>query len=152
MDHVSPEVRSAIMASVRSRENKSTERVVGRWLWENGLKGYRKHWPVKGRPDFAWPSIKVAVFVDGCFWHGCPCKALPKSNAEFWRQKIESNRRRDQSVSRHLRRQGWVVVRLTECAVRDGRGFERIRRAVLIRRSSCGLPPRLQARSASAGG
>ena len=67
MDHVSKEVRSKIMAAVRSKGNRTTELPLGRLLWAAGLRGYRKHWPVEGKPDFAWPGLKVAVFVDGCF-------------------------------------------------------------------------------------
>src|ERR1035438_7526928 len=116
VDRVSKEIRSRMMSSVRSRGNRSTEQVLGRMLCEAGLRGYRKHWHVDGRPDFAWPGIKVAVFVDGCFWHGCRrCKDLPRTNAKFWRDKIEANQRRDRRVTRSLRRGGWTVVRVKEC-------------------------------------
>ena len=71
MDHVSKQVRSKIMAAIRSRGNVTTELSLGKLLWAADLRGYRKHWPVAGKPDFAWPGRKVAVFVDGCFWHGC---------------------------------------------------------------------------------
>lgn len=116
MDRFSKEIRSKIMASVRSRGNRSTEVALGRMLWKSGLRGYRKHWPVEGRPDFAWPGRKVAVFVDGCFWHGCcRCRDFPKSNAKFWREKIEANKRRDKRVTRGLHRAGWTVIRVKEC-------------------------------------
>src|ERR1039457_4619421 len=113
MDRVSREVRSRNMAAVRSKGNRSTELVLGRLLWASGLRGYRKHWTVDGRPDFAWPSLRCAAFVDGCFWHGCTrCKNLPRSNASFWRDKIEANQRRDKRVTKRLRRAGWTVVRV----------------------------------------
>jgi DNA mismatch endonuclease (patch repair protein) len=116
MDKFTKEIRSKIMASVRSRGNRSTELALGRILWKSGLRGYRKHWPVAGRPDFAWPSLKVAIFVDGCFWHGCGrCKDFPKSNANFWREKIETNKRRDRRVTRNLQSAGWAVIRIKEC-------------------------------------
>ena len=130
MDHVSKSVRSKIMASVRSRGNRSTEVVLGRLMWAGGLRGYRKHWPVDGRPDFAWPRLKVAVFVDGCFWHGCSCKYLPRSNKDFWRRKIEANVRRDKRVSRQLRRAGWTVIRVKECRVRRSATLDKIAEAV----------------------
>jgi DNA mismatch endonuclease (patch repair protein) len=118
MDRVSKEIRSKNMAAVRSKGNRSTELAFGKILWAWGLRGYRKHWPVHGRPDFAWPCLKVAVFVDGCFWHGCTrCKSLPRSNAAFWRDKIEANQRRDKRVTTRLRRAGWTVVRVKECAL-----------------------------------
>jgi DNA mismatch endonuclease (patch repair protein) len=118
------------MAAVRSRGNTTTELPLSKLLWEAGMRGYRKHWPVAGRPDFAWPGRKVAVFVDGCFWHGCACKYLPRTNTEFWRNKIEANKRRDRSVVRSLRRDGWTVIRVKECAVRKSATLARIVRAV----------------------
>jgi DNA mismatch endonuclease Vsr len=119
MDHVSREVRSRIMASVRSRGNTTTELPLGKRLWAAGLRGYRKHWKVPGKPDFAWPGRKIAVFVDGCFWHGCvKCKYLPRTNAAFWRNKIETNRLRDKRVRRSLRTQGWTVLRFWEHEVK----------------------------------
>lgn len=118
MDNVPKEVRSRIMAAVRSRGNRTTEVALGRLLWSAGLRGYRKHWHVEGRPDFAWPGVKLAVFVDGCFWHGCTkCRSIPATNVEFWRAKIEGNRRRDRLVSKRLRGTGWKVIRIRECAV-----------------------------------
>lgn len=130
MDHVSKEVRSKIMAAIRSRGNTTTELRLGKLLWAASLRGYRKHWRVAGKPDFAWPGRKVAVFVDGCFWHGCGCKGLPRTNAEFWRDKIETNKRRDRRVSQSLRRDGWKVIRIKECAVRKPTTLTRIARAV----------------------
>jgi DNA mismatch endonuclease (patch repair protein) len=124
------------MASVGSRGNRTTEAALGRLLWAAGLRGYRKQWPVEGRPDFAWPGLKVAVFVDGCFWHGCSCKYLPRSNRKFWRDKIENNRRRDKRLARSLRRKGWTVIRVKECAVGNSAGLGRIRSAVEARRRS----------------
>lgn len=119
MDHVSRAVRSKIMAAVRSRGNTTTELPLGKLLWAAGLRGYRKHWRVQGKPDFAWPGRKIAVFVDGCFWHGCAkCKYLPRTNVEFWRNKIESNRVRDKRVRRSLRTHGWTVLHFWEHAVK----------------------------------
>ncbi len=131
MDHVSREVRSKIMAAIRSRGNTTTERPLAKLLWASGIRGYRKHWPVAGKPDFAWPGRKVAVFVDGCFWHGCSCKRLPRSNRKFWRNKIETNKRRDRRVSHTLRREGWTVIRIKECAIRKPSVLRRIAKAIL---------------------
>jgi DNA mismatch endonuclease, patch repair protein len=130
MDHVSKEVRSRIMAAVHSRGNTTTELPLAKLLWAAGLRGYRKHWPVTGKPDFAWPARKVAVFVDGCFWHGCRCKYLPRTNTEFWRSKIETNKRRDRQVTKALRSEGWTVIRIKECAVRKQATLTRIAKAV----------------------
>src|SRR5437588_12892780 len=118
MDHVPKEVRSKIMAAIRSRGNTTTELPLEALLRAAGLKGYRKHWAVTGKPDFAWPGRKIAVFVDGCFWHGCSCKYLPRTNTQFWRNKIETNKLRDRRVAQFLRRRGWAVLRIRECVVR----------------------------------
>lgn len=127
MDTVRKEIRSKIMAAVRSRGNRTTEIALGKMLRAAGLCGYRKHWPVLGKPDFAWPGRKIAVFVDGCFWHGCrKCKTLPTSNIEFWKNKIETNCKRDRRVTRLLRSQGWKVVRIKECCVKSGYSMQRI--------------------------
>jgi DNA mismatch endonuclease (patch repair protein) len=119
MDHVSKKRRSKIMAAVRSRGNTTTELPLGKLLWAKGLRGYRKHWKVPGKPDFAWPGRKIAVFVDGCFWHGCAnCKYLPRTNVAFWRSKIEANRARDKRVRRSLRKGGWTVLSFWEHQVK----------------------------------
>src|ERR1700722_12405986 len=135
MDNVRREIRSKIMASVRSEGNLTTEILLGKLLRAAGVRGYRKHWPVQGKPDFAWPARKIAVFVDGCFWHGCTCKYLPRTNTEFWRNKVETNKRRDRRVAQSLRRKGWSVIRVRECVVRKPSTLARIVRAVEKRSS-----------------
>lgn len=73
-----------------------------------------------GKPDFVFRGPKVAVFVDGCFWHGCKkCKRPPRINAAFWSEKVTTNKRRDKRVSNALRRAGWVVFRIRECSLKD---------------------------------
>lgn len=136
VDHVAKEVRSKIMATVRSKGNRTTELALGRRLWAAGLRGYRKQWPVDGKPDFAWPGRKIAVFVDGCFWHGCSCKYLPRTHQDFWRDKIETNRRRDRRVTERLRRAGWTVIRIKECAVKRESTLRRISAALAACRSN----------------
>ncbi len=130
MDHVTKAVRSKIMAAIRSRGNTTTEVPLRRLLWAAGLRGYRKHWPVFGKPDFAWPGRKVAVFVDGCFWHGCTCKRLPRTNTDYWRTKIDRNRVRDRRVAQRLRREGWRVLRIRECALLKASTLARISTAL----------------------
>jgi DNA mismatch endonuclease (patch repair protein) len=81
-----------------------------------GIRGWRRHLPILGKPDFAFRKQKLAIFVDGCFWHGCPrCFRLPKQNRAFWKVKIEGNRKRDRLVNGRLRRLGWKVIRIREC-------------------------------------
>lgn len=120
MDHVPKEVRSKIMAAIHSRGNTTTELPLARLLWNAGVRGYRKHWPVAGKPDFAWPGRKVAVFVDGCFWHGCAKHGtIPKSNRAYWRRKLARNKKRDQIVARTLRNAGWRVIRIWYCVLQS---------------------------------
>src|SRR5712671_4257527 len=130
------------MAAIHSRGNTTTELPLAKLLWTTGIRGYRKHWPVPGKPDFAWPGRKIAVFVDGCFWHGCTkCRSVPTSNVEFWKNKIATNRRRDQRVTRLLRSQGWRVVRIWECCVKRNSSLRRIAKLVEASQfypSSCG--------------
>jgi DNA mismatch endonuclease (patch repair protein) len=107
--------RSAVMAAIRSHGNKATELRLIAIFRAHSITGWRRHRPVFGKPDFVFPKLKLAVFVDGCFWHGCPKHATwPKTNAAFWRKKIAANRARDVLVTRTLRAQGWRVLRLWE--------------------------------------
>jgi DNA mismatch endonuclease, patch repair protein len=131
MDTVPKVERSRIMRAVHSRNNESTELRVGRILWANGIKGYRKHWPILGNPDFCWPGRKLALFVDGCFWHGCPrCSEIPSTNTSYWTKKIARNRSRDLRVTRALRRQGWKVQRIWECDIQRQKFLNPLRAAL----------------------
>ena len=108
------------MSRIRGKGNEDTELRLARLMRKVGIRGWRRHLPIPGRPDFAFRKQRVAVFVDGCFWHGCPrCFRLPKQNRAFWRAKIETNRRRDRSVNGRLRRLGWKVVRIRECQLKN---------------------------------
>jgi DNA mismatch endonuclease (patch repair protein) len=114
-DTVSPEKRSEIMRAVKGRGNKNTELVLARLLRRSKITGWRRSQPVFGKPDFIFPKHKFAIFVDGCFWHGCSkhCR-MPKDNRVYWKQKITSNKIRDLLVTRTLRSQGWRVLRVWE--------------------------------------
>jgi DNA mismatch endonuclease (patch repair protein) len=93
-------------------------------LRKRGILGFRKQWPVAGKPDFRIAKSEVALFVDGCFWHGCSrCNRPSKSNLAFWKSKIVWNRRRDLRVARRLRNDGWSVLRLWECRISEERTF-----------------------------
>lgn len=117
-DFLSPEERSRRMAAISSRGNKTTEMRMLALFRQNGITDWRRHLPLPGRPDFAFPREKLAVFVDGCFWHGCPrCYRAPETRSEFWRQKVDGNRRRDRRVARQLRQRGWRVARVWECSL-----------------------------------
>lgn len=123
-DRVTVEVRSAIMRSVRSSGNRSTEARFRAGLVRAGVRG----WVVlpsgvPGRPDIAFPEARLAVFVDGCFWHGCPvCQKTPGTNVEYWSRKLERNHARDLSVERQLASSGWRVLRIWEHELKDLNG------------------------------
>lgn len=102
--------------SSTGRRDTPPEQAIRKRLFAKGLR-YRVDYPVlttpRRRGDIVFPGIKVAVFVDGCFWHGCPVHgSWPKTNAEFWRKKIETNRARDLDTNQRLEALGWTVVRI----------------------------------------
>ena len=135
-DFVSSEARSRIMRGVKGRGNRTTELTLARALKKAELGGWRRHTRLPGRPDFAWREARIAVFVDGCFWHGCPRHyRAPTSNRAFWASKAQDNRRRDRRVSRRLRDLGWCVIRVWECRVTQPQTLARIARALAVRES-----------------
>jgi DNA mismatch endonuclease (patch repair protein) len=103
------------MSRIRGSGNKETELVLACLLRRHCIRGWRRQQPLFGKPDFVFRSTRVAVFVDGCFWHGCPKHSnLPASNRAFWKKKMAANKARDQRVNRTLRKEGWRVVRIWE--------------------------------------
>jgi len=128
-DTLSTAERSARMAKVRGTGNKSTEGLVEARLIENGIVGWEKHPKgIVGKPDFYFPAEHVAIFVDGCFWHACPVcnRNVPTVRGEFWRNKINENRRRDNRQRRLLRRQGYHVMRVWEHQLRADTWLKRL--------------------------
>ena len=113
--------RSQLMSRVLSRGNKTTEMRLALLLRKSRLRGWKRNQTLLGHPDFTWPSEKLVVFVDGCFWHGHTCgkNLSPRTNAKEWREKITRNRTRDRRVTRALRHQGWRVVRIWECQLAE---------------------------------
>ena len=145
--------RSDVMSRIRSRGNADTELALVRVFRAHGITGWRRHLklrvgelrvesrrkstsprPFRVRPDFVFPKHRVAVFVDGCFWHGCPQHATkPKGNAAFWRKKFTANKARDRLVTRTLRKGGWRVLRIWEHELKRENGerlFKRIKEAL----------------------
>jgi len=117
--------RSALMAKVRGRGNLTTEQALAKLLRTQGWSGWRRQRAIgvrmadggrfRVRPDFIFATRRLAVFVDGCFWHGCPRHGTrPQANAAFWRGKFRRNQSRDRRDTRRLRRAGWRVLRLWE--------------------------------------
>jgi len=107
--------RSAVMSRIRGSGNKDTELALIKLLRRHGVTGWRRNQKVFGKPDFLFRRNRLALFVDGCFWHGCPkhCK-MPTGNRAFWKKKFATNKARDRRVNRELRRLGWRVVRIWE--------------------------------------
>ena len=120
MDNVSRKRRSEIMSRVRSTRNLTTEWRLRAALVRNGVTGWRlTPLELPGHPDFVFAKAKLAIFVDGCFWHGCPtCGRLPRTRKAFWRAKISGNSKRDRHHSRQLRLLGWKVIRIWEHALK----------------------------------
>jgi DNA mismatch endonuclease, patch repair protein len=114
-DVFSKSKRSEVMSRVRSRGNKDTEVALAKLFRRNKITGWRRNQKVFGKPDFIFPKIRLALFVDGCFWHGCPKHGTqPKGNRAFWKNKFARNKARDVLVTRTLRRSGWRVLRIWE--------------------------------------
>jgi DNA mismatch endonuclease (patch repair protein) len=130
-DRMSKQERSAQMARVRSAGNRSTEIKVELALKDAGVRGWKKHPKnIPGCPDFYFAKARLAVFVDGCFWHACPrCRrTLPSSNAAYWTAKIDSNRLRDNRIRRELRGLGFHVMRIWEHEVKRASWLRRLAR------------------------
>jgi DNA mismatch endonuclease (patch repair protein) len=145
-DVFSKRKRSEVMSRIRGRGNKDTELALAKLLRAAGIKGWRRHVQVRSaecgmrrsgahglsrhslataevtrptfrvKPDFVFRKARLALFVDGCFWHGCPRHATkPANNRLFWKKKLAGNKTRDRVVNRALRRAGWKAVRIWEC-------------------------------------
>jgi DNA mismatch endonuclease (patch repair protein) len=113
------EKRSEIMKSVKSRNTKSTESRLQAIFIKNNITGWRKNYSVKGHPDFVFLKSKIAVFVDGCFWHGHDCRnTRPSDNAEYWRAKRERNQKHDKEINDLFVKRGWTVLRIWECELK----------------------------------
>lgn len=131
-DVLTKKKRSAVMAAVRSRGNKQTELVLAKLLRANRITGWRRHPSLPGKPDFVFQRQRLAVFVDGCFWHGCPdhCR-MPSSNQAYWAPKLAKNKARDKAVTTAMRKRGWRVLRIWEHDLRCmARCLRRIRGAL----------------------
>lgn len=113
------ETRSAVMRKIQSRGNMSTELKLIEIFQQNGIAGWRRGYPVKGHPDFVFLNKKVAIFVDGCFWHGHDCRnTRPKENADYWIKKRYRNIQHDKEVTSIFESRGWMVLRIWECELK----------------------------------
>ena len=108
--------RSEIMKKVRSKKNKSTELKLIELFKENNIHGWRRNYNVKGHPDFVFLDKRIAIFVDGCFWHGHDCRnTRPKDNEAYWTKKRERNMKHDKEITEYFEARGWTVIRIWEC-------------------------------------
>lgn len=134
MDLYDKTTRSYVMSRIRGR-NTQPEILLRRALFAAGMRGYRVHAPVPGRPDVVFSKARLAVFVDGCFWHQCrKCNIpVPRSNRSYWAPKLARNQARDRRLNRQLRALGWSVLHLWEheihrdplaCAARVARKYQ----------------------------
>ena len=112
--------RSDLMSRVRSSGNYTTELSLLRILSAHNISGWRRNYSLIGKPDFVFPSARVVVFVDGCFWHGHGCgrNLTPKNNAAHWAAKFRATATRDRRLRTSLRQRKWKVVTFWECSLR----------------------------------
>jgi len=107
--------RSEVMRRIRSANNQKTEISLLQFFRAHKITGWRRRSNLYGHPDFVFPRLRLAVFVDGCFWHLCPLHAvMPKTRRMFWKKKLLGNRQRDKVVTAELKRKGWRVLRIWE--------------------------------------
>ena len=125
---------NALRTMQANRRVSGLERRFRRALWASGVRGYRLHRRLPGRPDLTFGRVRLAVFVHGCFWHRCPRGHLPapKSNADFWERKLSENQRRDDRAIRDLTALGWDVLVMWECDLRTSMAeqIERVREQI----------------------
>ena len=115
-DVFSKEQRSSVMRAVKSKNTKSTELKLIQYFRENHITGWRHSYLVKGHPDFVFLEKRIAIFVDGCFWHGHDCRnTRPADNAEYWSKKQQRNMERDKAITARFEQRGWLVIRIWEC-------------------------------------
>jgi DNA mismatch endonuclease, patch repair protein len=117
-DVLTPDQRKYNMSRIRAK-NTGPEVKLRKLLYANGARGYRIHYKLSGKPDIVFTRKKIAIFIDGCFWHKCPvCFHAPETRKEFWMKKIQSNIDRDKKVDEKLKIDGWTVIRIWEHEVR----------------------------------
>lgn len=115
------ESTSKVMSANKAKNTKP-EITLRKALWSEGHKGYRLNWKkAPGRPDIAYPGKKIAIFVNGCYWHRCPkCNLpLPKTNTDFWKEKFDKNVKRDKKKNDELLSLDWIVLVFWECDIKS---------------------------------
>ena len=115
------ESTSKVMNANRAKNTKP-ELLMRKALWHEGIKGYRLNWEkAPGKPDIVFPSRKIAIFINGCYWHRCPqCDLpLPKTNTKFWKEKFDKNVERDSKKNDELLSLDWIVLVFWECDIKN---------------------------------
>lgn len=123
-DKITSEQRHLNMSRINSKDT-TIEIKVRKWLYRNGLRYRKNNRKILGTPDISIAKYKIAIFINGCFWHGhegCMLASVPKTNTEFWTNKINKNKERDIRVETELKKQGWNVIIIWECQL--GKEFE----------------------------
>ncbi|PIR80008.1 MAG: very short patch repair endonuclease [Candidatus Levybacteria bacterium CG10_big_fil_rev_8_21_14_0_10_35_13] len=119
MDVHTKSQRSFNMSRIKS-SNTALEIMFRKYIWQEGVRGFRVKNKILGKPDIYFPKKKIAVFIDGCFWHKCPIDFItPKSNVEFWNSKISENLKRDKKINKLLKEKSVTVIRLWEHEVEN---------------------------------
>ena len=114
VDVLTKDQRKLNMSRIQAKNTKP-EVKVRKLLFANGIRGYRIHYDLPGKPDIVFTKQKIAIFIDGCFWHKCPLDFQePETRKEFWMKKIQSNIERDRKVNEQLKSDGWMVIRIWE--------------------------------------
>ena len=127
-DQFSADERSEIMRKVKSNRNKSTELKLIEIFRKHQVKGWRRNYPLLGKPDFVFPKKRTVLFADGCFWHGHDCRnTIPKNNEDYWQKKRSRNIQRDTEVTAALIQKGWNVIRIWECEIKKGEVSEKLK-------------------------
>ena len=117
-DVLTSEQRKLNMSRIRSK-NTEPEIKLRKLLWSQNIRGYRIHYNLSGKPDIVFIEKKIAIFIDGCFWHKCPLNFQePETRKEFWMKKINSNVERDGRTTKKLQEDGWTVLRFWEHEIR----------------------------------
>lgn len=115
------EKRNEIIHKVKSNRNQSKVMRLIVFFKANGMKGWRRNYPLAGKPDFVFPKLKTVIFADRCFWYGHNFRnTRPEQNKKYWAKKRERTVRRDQEVTENLTRIGWNMVRIWECQIKKG--------------------------------
>lgn len=119
-DVFSAEKRSSVMKAVKSRNTKTTELKMIQIFKGLHVTGWRRTYPLVGKPDFVFPKKRIVLFVDGCFWHGHDCRNVtPSANADFWHAKRAYNKQHDEIVTETLIQKNWRVIRIWECELKN---------------------------------